>query len=290
MKILFYLTIPLLLWAGDDNLKIYPDQFLPGWEKSGEPLSFTQNNLYGHINGGAELFLEFGFEELTIQKYVNDDREIILEIYRMAGPVAALGIYLMKCGKEMPSPKVNSRNTASRYQYLLVKGPYYIQLNNFSGDPIVESVIINLAYLLTQEIEEDSLSSIFADLPPVKRIKNSERILCGPYALQSIYTFGKGNILQLDKNTYALAADYEYEKNETITQIIAAYPDEQTAVKVYIYFKENLDSYLKIQHAGKRNFLFKDYKNKFGMVKLRDRIINIRIGFNTAEDVILSEW
>ena len=57
------------------------DNFVKGWVKSGQTLRFTKNDLYGHINGGAELFLEFGFNELLVQRYEKGGEEITLEIY-----------------------------------------------------------------------------------------------------------------------------------------------------------------------------------------------------------------
>ena len=111
---------------------VVPDNnFEPGWIKSGERLIFYKNDLYGHIDGGAELFLEFGFDRLTVQKYQNGDDEINLEIYQMTEPASALGIYLLKCGREKPHADVKARNTTNPYQMTMVQDDCFIQINNF---------------------------------------------------------------------------------------------------------------------------------------------------------------
>ena len=52
--------------AGDVNL-LPADGFSGMWKKNGPMKVFTSEDLYGHINGGAEAFLELGFEQLTVQ-------------------------------------------------------------------------------------------------------------------------------------------------------------------------------------------------------------------------------
>src|ERR1035437_10095412 len=86
-----------------------------GW-KTTDPLRvFTRADLYGYIDGGAELFLELGFDELTLQKYRNGANEFAVEISRMTDPAAATGIYLMKCGKETRDPAFKERHTLNRH-------------------------------------------------------------------------------------------------------------------------------------------------------------------------------
>ena len=45
---------------------------LEGWKKDGEALSYTADNLWEYINGSAETFLMYEFEEVAAQHYLND--------------------------------------------------------------------------------------------------------------------------------------------------------------------------------------------------------------------------
>jgi len=94
---------------------------------------FTSEDLYGHINGGAEAFLELGFEQLTVQKYRDGANELAVEIYRMTDPTAARGIYLARCGRETPDQALRERHTASRQQVLLQRHRYYMVVYNTAG-------------------------------------------------------------------------------------------------------------------------------------------------------------
>ena len=39
---------------------------IPGWVLSGKPRAFTKESLYGYIDGGAEIVLQYGFRDLTV--------------------------------------------------------------------------------------------------------------------------------------------------------------------------------------------------------------------------------
>jgi len=94
------------------------DNSVAGWVKSERLLRFEKNNLFDYIDGGAELFLEFGFDKLLVQRYKRvggkGDEEIAVEIYEMESPESALGIYLIKTGKETPIKAIKSRNSRHR--------------------------------------------------------------------------------------------------------------------------------------------------------------------------------
>ena len=116
------------------DVKLPVDNFYPGWIKADSLRRFSAPNLYRHINGGAEIFLELGFQELLVQKYQNENQKLKIESYKMESPESALGIYLMKMGRETPHSDISSRNTCNQYQYTLVKGNYFILVYNFTGD------------------------------------------------------------------------------------------------------------------------------------------------------------
>ena len=59
--------------------------------------------------------------------------EIAVELYWMADSTAALGLYLMKCGREKPDPSLPVRHTLHPYQLMFHKGRLYGNLNNLSG-------------------------------------------------------------------------------------------------------------------------------------------------------------
>lgn len=175
---------------------------------TGSPRTFSGHDLYGHINGGAELFLEFGFEELQVQRYHAGEAECVREAYRMDSPAAALGIYLAKCGKETPTADLTARNTVNRYQLTVVQGPVFLQINNFSGDESLLPAMVSLARQGLADIPPTASLSTWDYLPDENRLDGSELLIRGPFALQPIFTLGEDDILQLHGEIFGVVADY----------------------------------------------------------------------------------
>jgi hypothetical protein len=48
---------------------------LPEWQPLEQEHVYSNDNLYGYINGGAELFKEFGFKTLSVQHFMVDSLE-----------------------------------------------------------------------------------------------------------------------------------------------------------------------------------------------------------------------
>jgi hypothetical protein len=257
------------------------DNFVKGWLKSGQTLRFTKNDLYGHINGGAELFLEFGFNELLVQRYEKGGEEITLEIYIMDSPDAALGIYLMKCGNETPIKDISIRNSANRYQFVLVKGDYFILVNSFSGNETLIPVMVELTKNTLTVIPQGNPVKLLECLPEENLVAGSERIIRGPYALQPIFTFGKGDIFKLGGKIFGVVGEYNNSKGKAFcTRIIIPYPQKEDALSAYQNLAAKLDPYLKIINKSEKELIFKDYSTKFGKVKLNNNVIEIMISLS----------
>ena len=273
-----FITIILLIQtAFCDSIKLPENNFRQGWYKSDFLLTFYENDLYGHIDGGAELFLEFGFDSLLVQDYTNGEASLSLEVYCMKSPEAALGIYLMKCGQEIPSRDIEARNSTNKYQSLAVKNSLYIQLNNFKGNTKAESIMPVLLNNLLSKIPVSGSLKIFSILPDKDKIPGSEKIIRGQYTLQSIYTFGDGDILQLEGKTFGVVASYKSEDNGQYTLIIIPYPDENKAKNIFNNLIKNLDPYLKIIDKNDNRLIFQDYQKKYGKVRLTNKTISIII-------------
>ena len=117
--------------------------FAPGWAKAGQLRTFTGQDLFNQIDGGAELFLEFGFAKLRLQAYARDKAELTLNAYEMESAASALGVYLMKMGRETPFPEIAARNSGEEVQVTILKGRYFIQVP-YAGEAQAVSVYDNL--------------------------------------------------------------------------------------------------------------------------------------------------
>jgi hypothetical protein len=263
------------------------DNYVPGWAKSGEALRFQQSNLFDYIDGGAELFFEFGFEKLLVQRYKNGngkgDEEIALEVYEMESPEAALGIYVTKSGKETPVNSIKARNSGDRYQFSVVKGSCFVQINNFGGDEKLMPVMVKLTQQTLASIPKGHSVTLLNRLPKKGLVAGSGLIIRGPYALQPIFTFGQGDVLQLEGKVFGVVGDYVGRSGDVYTRIFIFYPQPRAALSAFSYLMSHLDPYLEVVSKWHRGLMFRDYRNKFGTVELKDDVMEIQIGLSEGQ-------
>jgi hypothetical protein len=258
-----------------------PDGALGSWKRTGEQQVFDGATLYGHINGGAEVFLELGFDRLEVQSFVSDAGEVAVEVYHMADPAAALGIYLMKCGEESPDPSLAPRHTVGPYQLQLVHGATYLVVNTIDGDGVDARTLIDLAAELVGRMPPAApAAGVLAPLPTEGRVAGSERIIRGPFTLEAVYTLGEGDVLQLDSAVTAVAADYTNEEHGQLTLIVAPYPDEAAAAAAFANLVENLDPYLERLEGDATHLVFEDYSDRYGHAELDGPTIRIRVNLD----------
>lgn len=120
--------------------------------------SFAQSSLYGYIDGGAELYLEYGFDTLVVTEMKAGTREIKVEIYRMKDAEAAFGAFSVSRFRCNGGLKLTDYYCRSAYQLQFCKGPYYVSIINDTGSPQDQSLSNSIAASLLAEINEPSFS------------------------------------------------------------------------------------------------------------------------------------
>ena len=265
--IVFFLFLPL-----HADRHWIPCGLPEGWSVQGNPRIFRGNDLYGYINGGSELFLEFGFDTLTVHRITGPGGSLTVDVYRMHDGLAALGIYLAKCSPETPLEDVAGQNSGDRYQLAVLKGRHFVFINNTSGDAALLPVMKEIAAVLPEVWATGK--AVLPELPPGDVIPGSIRLARGPYGMQPVYTLGEGDVLRLAEGAIAVIADCR-EVDPAITRILVHYTDEASAHSAFENLKENLDPYLSVLFSDGNGFRFKDYAQEYGMVQLTGSQIRV---------------
>jgi hypothetical protein len=107
--------------------------------------TFSRESLYGYIDGGAELYLEFGFDTLVATELAYEGRELKVEIYRMKDPEAAFGIFSVSRFRCNGGEKLTEHICRSAYQLQFCKGPYYVSIINDTGSDADQHVSAEIA-------------------------------------------------------------------------------------------------------------------------------------------------
>jgi len=250
-----------------------PDGFAPGWVKAEALRTFGGSRLFDHIDGGAELYLEFGFKTLGVQRYAKGEDELVLEVYEMAGPESALGLYLMKCGIETPLAAIAARNSSEAAQFTILKGRYFLHVNNPSGR---EGLVPAMAALANRALE--TAPDLLAMLPAEGLVPGSAALFRGPVGLQAVFTLGEGDILDQRGDVFGASGTYEEFRDGRSSLILVEYPDAARAAAAYAGLAARLDPYLTVIQKGASAFVFEDFKKEYGRAELKADRVEIRVG------------
>jgi hypothetical protein len=194
---------------------------LKGWRRTGPPDRYAKNGLYGYIDGGAEIILEYGFRELSVFRFepaVKTEllKELVVEIYRMRSGPAAFGLYSSKLeGGEEGAPGIASDNWIGPGQGSLVKGDYLVNMIA-TGAPVDAAEIS--AVLKAVEKKLPARRTVRPEglrrLPLEGQIPTSWRCVTGPVAARNESPFLDGDFWGFEgaagggKGSQAFSAKY----------------------------------------------------------------------------------
>jgi hypothetical protein len=95
--------------------------------------TFTGTALYGFMNGGADLYYEYGFKELVSREIVFKGEEFTVDVYTMDTPLDAFGIYSIHAYKCLRADSLGKFDCLSKYQLQAVDGNNYLSIVFQSG-------------------------------------------------------------------------------------------------------------------------------------------------------------
>jgi hypothetical protein len=103
---------------------------MAGWKISDSPTTYTPETLFEYIDGGADLFLQFDFQDLTAATYakVGAAAEITVDIYRHKSAIRAFGMYTQERPSGTTPLPVGIEGYAGQDYLEFVVGPYYVKL------------------------------------------------------------------------------------------------------------------------------------------------------------------
>jgi hypothetical protein len=90
--------------------------------------TYAENSLWGYINGGADLYLEYGFKEVMVQNFVWESEPFKVDVYIMENPEAAFGIFSVSRFSCKNIGKLGTWDCINPYQIQVAHGSLYISV------------------------------------------------------------------------------------------------------------------------------------------------------------------
>lgn len=118
--------------------------------------SFAGKALYGYIDGGADLYHEYGFERLSVQELRLNGETFYAEVYRMSDQKSAFGIFSVSRGRCQPDDSLPRSSCISPYAIQWAQAQYFVRIANESASPTAQVNGLRLAQKISTKIRGEN--------------------------------------------------------------------------------------------------------------------------------------
>jgi hypothetical protein len=203
----------IFLWVSGIEAKDFQFPEISAWKKSGETETFIPKTLYEYINGAADLYLAYDFQELKVAEYQNGKKaSVTVEVYRHKTPGLAFGIYSQE---RLPSANfmdVGTQGYIENNVFNFLAGPFYVKISSYNTGAEDKNILLAFARKVSENLgEKGALPLLLTAFPKEGMIKNSEKFIAQ-------------NFLGYSFLHSAFTADYEL-SNKKFTLFVIATAD-----------------------------------------------------------------
>ena len=219
-----------------DIATLFP-QSVDGWRPAASDKCFNPDNLYEHINGGAELFISYDFKKSCTRTYSHgDEAEISIDIFDMGVPKNAFGVF--GHSRETTDRTVGQGCQIYEDAVIFWQSRYYVAITCFKCPDDIQGVLLRMARHISDAIgEQGTLPAVITKLPADGLHRESILYFNHPAWQNAYYYFSDDNYLNINKNTDAVLAKYDA-GDEQVFLMLIQYPDEQKAKAGLMNFRE----------------------------------------------------
>lgn len=198
-----FLLLPLAVMSGEGEPDLFPG--VPGWTLLRDSTVYTPATLWEYINGAADLFLSYEFQDLHIAYYrTSPEIEIRAEVYKHASGEDAYGMYSQERSPQNAAVPCGAEGYSDAGMLNFVAGPWYVKISSNQTDDHSQSGLVSIASAIDSLLNQPHrLPAGFDLLPDENRVPRSEqyvsrdflgyRFLSGAY----LADFGAGSGCQI---------------------------------------------------------------------------------------------
>jgi len=219
--------------------------FLPdsveGWTSNQEDRVFNPDNLFDYIDGGAELYLSYGFSEVLSRSYSKANHpEIKVDIFDMKESRNAYGVFCHV--RETVEQEFGQGSQQYEGAIIFWKDRYYISLMSNSETPESRSGMQKIARAIDVLINTTGTIPEIADrLPTTGLVKESIIYFHHPVWVNALYFITDENIFNIHPQTQGVVAKYG-ELGDRQYVLLVKYPDSDQANEAFGNFQKHFSA------------------------------------------------
>lgn len=284
LAVMVILGLSLLVCASDTHSSLTQNllKFLPStgeageWERDGSPQEYSGDALYEYINGGAEIYHDYGFKQVVVQDFKDrNGNSISLEIFEMEDTESAFGIYTFKTRSEDKKVPLGSDGQLSDYYLNFWKGNLLATITGFDEDEKTIKGLLELARAVDAKImisgERPRLVSV---LPEEGLFPTSIKYFQGNLGLYNSYPFFTKDVFHLEEG---VKGDYEGGYSIYVINSIKSENNQKKFEDVMKHFEES-PKYMNGTLIEETLFQVEDRKRKRMFISVYKNCIFIAMG------------
>lgn len=209
-----------------------PAKFLPetinGWKISEKDRFFNDSTLYDYIDGGAELFISYGFTKVVNRNYSRPEfPDIKVDIFYMDTSYDAYGVFTQSTGRIENDFGQQSQQTSG--SIIFWKDNFYISIMCNPETDKSKAAITNLAKEIDKSITGIGPPPPIINLLPEKYLDKQSIRYFKHYIWLNSHTFiSNVNILNINSKVNCVQAKYNINNSNPIF-ILIEYPTTDEA-------------------------------------------------------------
>ncbi len=246
---------------------------VPNWNIKDSIETYKGEDLFMYINGGADVYLEYGLEEVATVRYLNYlNNNILVDIYKMSSIDAAYGIFTLASTSKGKPLDIGDQSLLYDYYFDLWKGPYFMRFTANKKDNGMIDTLLFFAKTIDPKIsikgKKPQLTNAF--LLPGFEIRNVKYIT-GIIGLNNIFNFGHGSIAGFSEGLFGKWEDkslfvFSYRDDRKCREWFASAKGKMQMSKKFSNYTVVDDGFTVTDKSG--NYLcFKPYKKYILIIK-----------------------
>lgn len=226
------LLVLILMSCGSNESISLPDVFpdantFPGWTLAGEMETFGRENLFDLVNGQAEAFFVYNFEQVAVQNYENvDGVKLGVEIWQFASPADAYGLFTASIAGA-PAAIGNGGDAYPGRRLAFWQDRYYVHVR--ARQEVDEAELRNFAEAVSTALPTGGEQPALVNrLPSEGLVGRSPIFFHEEISIQNEIWLGGENLLGLSPETDGILARYEI-GDGMAHLLLVQYPDAAAA-------------------------------------------------------------
>ncbi len=242
--------------AQNENLSAFLPYRIDEWQKTGEDQYFKGEQLFDFINGGAELYLSYNYQQVIHRDYEATEHEsIMVDFFDMGSSKDAFGVYSHT--REKNDNIVGQGSQIFTGALIFWKDQYFISITSTSAEKTVQEAIVETAKKIANKIPQKGNRPEILKLLPCKTLTEHKYMYFHHPIWQNAYFFiSNDNIFNINDSTDAVMAGFD--KGYLL---LIKYPLPKQAKKAYKKAKKKLSG----NKTEQNHFLFKNKEYLIGV-------------------------